>query len=285
MAYEFRKLYADLVTADGTVCVLYLSWVRLRDRWHARTGLEVYWPDGRHDVRHGLNAPAPPANDTPLERIPLVAELPGGRCELRFEPEHGAFVPESSPCPALSWSVKLARGRATLTAPGLGTFTGNGYADWVSITRATRLLGLRSLTWGRAHLPDATLVFTALDLEDARPWRASARWNAMGAAPEAGEARTVLDAHGDGRIELARGAFILEPRRVLHAGNAYGPERVPRRLDRLIARAVGGATSETRWLGCATDAADGERSGWAVYERVVFGPHRSTKASRMAEAP
>jgi hypothetical protein len=270
MSYELRKLYADLVTADGTVCVLYLTWVRLLGRWHARTGLEIYWADGRREVRHGTGAPPPPENDATLDRIALDVQLPGGLCELRFEPEHGALMPASRPCPSLSWSVKLARGRSTLRAPDLGELTGIGYADWVSLTRATRLLGLRSLTWGRAHLPDATVVFTELDFVHDRPWRAAGRGAAPGKPLEAIDASAQLAEHGRGRIELANGAaaIALEPRRVLHAGNAFGPERVPRRLDRVVARAVGGATFETRWLGRASD---GDRSGWAVYERVAFG--------------
>jgi hypothetical protein len=78
---------------------------------------------------------------------------------------------------------------------------------------------------------------------------------------------------------------VLEPRRILHAGNAYDSERVPRALDRLVARAIGGATSETRWLGRATDATNRDRAGWAVYERVLFGPYRKAFAQRISESP
>jgi len=88
------------------------------------------------------------------------------------------------------------------------------------------------------------------------------------AAPERASAVSAVDEDGRGRVELAGTTIALEPQRVLHAGDAYGPDRIPRTLDRLVTRAIGGATSETRWLGRATDAAEPGRSGWAVYERV-----------------
>ena len=40
--YEFSKLYADLVTEEGAVCIFYLVWVRLLGRTYPQAGVEVY---------------------------------------------------------------------------------------------------------------------------------------------------------------------------------------------------------------------------------------------------
>ncbi len=268
MSYEFRKVYADLVTDGGDVCVLYLGWVRLLTHWHGRAGVEIYRADGTRE-RYGAGSASPPPDaDAPLGQIPLCPSLGGGRVELSIEPEHGDFVPGTVACPELTWAVKVARGRARLRAP-FGDFEGTGYVDLVRITRPTRRLGLRILSWGRAHLDDATLVFTVTDFADARRWSAGALWTGGHGRGAESPADVRLDADGRGTVTVAADRVALTPERLLHAGDAFGPERVPQFLDRIAARVVTGPTIEARWLGWATDGS--HRRGRVVYETVRFG--------------
>jgi hypothetical protein len=77
-----------------------------------------------------------------------------------------------------------------------------------------------------------------------------------------------LDADGRGVIPLSGQSLELTPDRVLHDGNAFDPERVPRVVDRVACEALGGRTTETRWLGRARL---GDLVAPCLYERVRFG--------------
>ena len=141
--------------------------------------------------------------------------------------------------------------------------------DWVTISRPTRLLHLRELTWGRAHVADATVAFTALELADGRVWRAGALWTKPSRAPVVvRDVTTQLDDAGVGQVKLGDASLALSAERVLHEGDAFGADRMSRALDRLVVRAIGGPTHETRWVGTAKMRGE---EGRAVYERVRFG--------------
>ncbi|MBW2256266.1 MAG: hypothetical protein JRI25_16950 [Deltaproteobacteria bacterium] len=60
---------------------------------------------------------------------------------------------------------------------------------------------------------------------------------------------------------------------MLHAGDAFDAERVPRLVDRMVAAAVGGKTVETRWFAEATLQGPGREPvlGTALHEWVRFG--------------
>ncbi|CAN5909317.1 hypothetical protein BH23GEM7_BH23GEM7_21160 [soil metagenome] len=110
MAFRFRKLYADLVTEDGTVCITYLAWVEAWGMCSAFSGVELYSSAGTREVLRGL-APAaipPPGGDgRPVE---LHLEFPAGSFSLRFEPVHAPWRPAGqSPDAALDWSVRVPR--------------------------------------------------------------------------------------------------------------------------------------------------------------------------------
>jgi len=273
--YEFRKLYADLVADDGTVCMLYLTWVRFSRHWHGRGGVELYAPDGSRTLAHGVAAPPLVEPDTLVEQIPLRVELGDGLFELTVALEHGAFTPATpSPAPALHWHVKVARTQARARWSGATerVVEGTGYIDWVHLTRLTRMLGFHTLRWGRAHLDGRTVVFNALRLDDGQEWRVGADWTAQGRRDLDGFALD-LDEDGGGAIGLGDATLELTPRRVLHAGSAFDAERVPRLVDRLVAEAVGGRTEETRWFAEATLQEPGRDPvvGTALHEWVRFG--------------
>src|SRR5437016_12792441 len=52
MTFRFRKLYADVVSDDGTVTIVYLTWLELWGARFASAGVERYGPDGSRDVQH-----------------------------------------------------------------------------------------------------------------------------------------------------------------------------------------------------------------------------------------
>lgn len=267
-AYEYRKVYADCVTPEGEVCVLYLNYVRLAGVWTARASVEWYTASGRRELVHGLDHPALVDGDATLDRLPLDVQVPGGQFSMRLTPRLGGWTPPTGPpVEALTWKILAVRTDAVVTW-GDRTWRGTGYVDFVAITRPTRLLGMKSLRWGRVHLPDRTVVLEHLDTQGGAAWDVGVDW-ALGepaARPLAGPAE--LGADGSGSVPLHDGPLLLSPSRVLHDGNAFDPERVPRWIDRMAAEAIGGPTRETRWYGTATR---GAASAPALYESVRFG--------------
>ena len=267
MSYSFRKVYADVLAPDGTLCVVYLAWVHLLGRWHGRSGAEVYAPDGTRTTHEGEEiAPVARADFDPTR---IVVALPRGQLVLQYQAEAEAFSPAPpAACPSLSWSVLVPRATALIASPDLGRHEGVGYVDWVALSRPTRLLGLRELRWGRAHLREATIAFTALDFADGREWRSGAVWSAPSRAPAPGDVASELDAAGNMRVRIGASVIALRAERLLHQGDAFGKDRVRNPVERLVAHALGGRTRETRWLGTASL---GGNQGRAVYERVRFG--------------
>ena len=156
-----------------------------------------------------------------------------------------------------------------LEGPGVGRVEGVGYADWVELVRPTRLLRLRELVWGRSHVGERTFAFSALALEDGRGWQQAGLWTRPARAPSLVETFAhEVDASGHARVRLGDVPLELRPERVLHAGDAFGQARMSGRLERLVVRAIGGRTHESRWIGSATV---GPTVGRAVWERVLFG--------------
>lgn len=266
-AYEYRKIYADCVTPDGDVCVLYLNYVRMAGIWTARASVELYSPDGHRQLVHGTGSPELVDADTPVDALPLDVEVPGGRFRMTLEPELGEWRPPPSPVPALTWCVKAVRTRARVEWNDR-TWDGTGYVDFVQLTRPTRLLGLRNLRWGRVHLPDRTVVIEHIDTTQLEHWDVGVDWRVGEARPRALHAPARLDDDGHGAVGLRTGTLTLQPLRVLHEGNAFDAERVPRRIDRWACEAIGGPTHEVRWYGTARLNGD---AAPALWEAVRFG--------------
>lgn len=263
MSYSFRKIYADLITDDGTVCVLYLTWVRFWKTWYPSAGVEIYGPDGTREIHRAKVAPAPAAPDTPLGELPLRIELDDGPFEMHHVPVHGGWTPADRQGD-LDWSVKLGRGHARASWGGRRPdLHGTGYVDFVELTRPTRWLGFETLTWGRFHLPGRTVVFDELQLATGDVWRPARTWPGV-------ESETRTDI-GEGRatVDLGDEHLTLRAHRVLHRGNAFDPDRIPSPVDRAVCQMVGGPHHEVRWFGTATTA-DGT-TGPGLWEQVHFG--------------
>ena len=271
-AYEFRKLYADLVDDGGRVVVLYLTYVRLAGIWRGHASVELYTPDGKRTLMHATEPAALIDTDTALNDIPREVSLPDGVFRLDLEPALGAWQPpRPPPADALHWRVKAVRTHAYTRWPG-GELSGVGYVDWVDITKPTRLLGLQELHWGRTHLPDRTVVFEHLTTVDGDRWDVGIEWRLDEEAPRPLMGPVRLEADGHGAIPLSGQSLELTPGRVLHDGDAFDPERVPRVVDRVACEVLGGRTTETRWLGRARL---GDLVAPCLYERVRFGQLRS----------
>jgi hypothetical protein len=273
--YAFEKLYMDLVTDDGTVCIVYLTWTEVMGMRQATAGYELYTPDGRREVVHARRPAELP--DLQASEWRLELDVPGGPVEVRHTARSDGWTPATS-FPSVAWSVKTARADVEmrwLGDAGRPTLRGHGYADWVSLHKITRRLGMRRVDWGRAHVGDQTVV-----------------WNRI--HPMAGEAWTrALVVRGTQRteceaIELAAGGdavavtgadgvarkVLLGAGRVIHDGPALDKERLPSAVARNLAKLVSPPIDETRWVRRAR--MDGEAGeGWALLEHVRFGSDRS----------
>lgn len=298
MAFRFRKLYADLVAEDGTVLIVYMTWMKAWGLSRAMAGFELYPPAGTHRVSRALAPPIPPRASAAAGPLELSMEHAGGSLRLRYEPLYEAWRPASrAPFPGLQWSVRVPRASGVArwdgAAPGDGTarseLRGLGYVDWVELVRPTRLLGVRSLEWGRVHLPRRTIIFAGLESRSGAWWRRLVHWRGPeGTGPaEHGGYRLVPGGEGSLGLELppefpasAGSRLVLRPRRVLRRGSVLDPDRSPGGLERLVLRLVTGPSGETRWLSDAegdVHLAEGgghdgtAGSGTALHEVVRFG--------------
>ncbi len=274
MPYEFRKVYLDLITDSGEVCVLYLTWVQLFGRWHAQASLEVY-AEGKRSVVHCVDAPPMVDPRRGLDQLPAALTVPGGRLELEVESMHAGWDPVAPcPVPQLEWSVGALRTQATIRIEdkqGSRRYSGTGYLDFVRLTEHTRKLGLRSLRWGRAHMFERSLAYTDLELEDDRRWFVGVTQLHGRPAKSYGNLSFKLE-DGAGMVRFGTGGQVLRFKRpeLMHDGPAFGPERVPSWLHRQVCGYVGGPTYEKRWRAEArVDHSHGAGSG--LHEIVWFG--------------
>jgi hypothetical protein len=263
MLFRFEKLYADLVSADGAVCVAYVTRLDMFD-WHREwAGLERYDPDGSRTVRHARGVVVSRSD----RELRITLDLPAGLFLLQQEIRSGSWPPSGPPpSPHVSWTVEVGRAQARATWYEGGTsrsLTGCGYADRVVLDRPPRLLGLSQLRWGRAHLPQSTVVWNALTPREGPAWERSICWRD-------GE---------DGRESPGVSPLALRAVRVLHEGRALDPARFPSRGERWLTRLLSGEVVEQRQL----SRVDG--GGWALHERVTFGRHAAHEASETVAAP
>lgn len=277
MRFRFRKLYADVVAEDGTVCIIYVS--RL-EAWGLRVehaAVERYGPNGEREiVRARCAAPLEPERAGPDLRLRL--ELPQGPFLLRYEAELGPWEPAlAAELDGLRWSVRAARARAVARWPGGGgrELHGLGYADAVVLERPPRSVGLRRLDWGRGHLDGETVVFTRLSTRRGLEWARAARWRPGARQPE--ESDLAIEPGPRGlALRLRDGSaapearLCLRPVSTLHDGPAFDAARIPSRFMRAAAVALAGRVVETRWLSRAAWG-DGDGAGArAVHEHIRF---------------
>ncbi len=251
MSLRFRKLYADVVSDDGTVTIVYLTWLEVWGARFASAGVERYGPDGSREVQHAQPQAWEFDPDSVGEGWGVRLDLPNADLELHYQAALSPWRPPGeSPDRAMEWRVLIPRASVVGRAAGR-ELRGTGYCDWVDLRRPPRLLGMRRLRWGRVHLPSETVVLTALEFASGRTWSRAGRWQGRELQPHRGAA------------ELGEGQA---PVRVLHDGPGLDRARFPAAATRFVARALTGALHERRWL-----ARPGGGSGWAIHERVSFG--------------
>lgn len=273
---RLRKLYADLVADDGTVCIAYVALLDVTGVRLAPAGIEHYAPDGTRTIWRGRASLSLEQEPSAEAVRSLRFDCDGETFVLDTDPEEAAVSPRVAPPDGFTWSVKHARSRARLRRAfdGDRVLEGTGYADWVDLTRLPRALGLARLQWGRLHLAAGTVIYTWVEREREATWR-SLTWWPRGATPEAVERWSLVTDVRNGAtvlgFDLAGGACEVDitPVRTLHGGSAVDGERFPSSVERAISRCVSGPTEERRWLGRARSDALGD--GWAVHESVRFG--------------
>jgi hypothetical protein len=270
--YRLEKVYVDLVAEDRTVCIGYWTVSELLGKPLLQGMVEVFWADGRHEAVRARPSPMP---TSPLpHEAPLRLRLPEGEMTWDFDAKHGG-VSSARIGRSLDWSVEFARARVTARWPGGSgrpTLRGVGYADRVRLGRLPRRLGLSSLRWGRVHLPDETLVFTAVRFRSGDGWSEAISWS--DSSRKLSVTRfDIEDLDERVLVEMPGRSLALRPVRVLHEGPAIDSLRFPRAFERLAVRSLAGPTQEIRWLARAErpDRQPGE-DGWAIHERVLFGP-------------
>ncbi len=282
MKLRFRKLYTDLIAADGTVCIVYIAQVQVGSVYRNRYGaVELYWPDGRCEIIRTSTPPHFPEFADGRPDLQIELEIPRGRFTLHYEAQHSSWKPgDPEPTSGLNWSVKIARAEARaqwVGSPHLPDLEGCGYADWVDLVQSPKRLGLSRLEWGRVHLPNTTLVFTYLRFRSGDEWQRAAVWSMADAFAEWDKYQLnwrdgVLHIEIPGYEMPFPASLELRPARTLHRGPAFDRRRFPNLLERMITRALAGATQETRWLSRVTAPADDcPQTGWALHESVNFG--------------
>ncbi|HEY6080502.1 MAG TPA: hypothetical protein VIW29_16930 [Polyangiaceae bacterium] len=263
--FRYRKLYTDVVTPSGSVCVGYASWLRCLGYELCSAGYEWYPAGGERRVVRA--------------RGKAQVDIGRGEVQLRFQTAGEAFSltlrAQSEHVEAdvqqltkhLSWQVLLghARGRAQGVG-GEGELLGAGYADYVEMTRPPRALGLQSVEWGRGHVADESFVFTRARFADGR---------VFGSALSNGRVSDQLELvrspkeDGDLLLRLAQGSVTLRGQRTLHAGSALDGQRFPGLAERAVARLCSGPVHERRWLAHASFPSGA--SSLALHEQVRLG--------------
>ena len=261
--FHYRKLYADVVTQAGSVCVGYASWLRLLGCELCSAGFEWYPQGGERRVLRALG--------------PARVQRGAGEVSLQFRTSSGDFclvlngagvTPQTEPhqlTDHLSWKVLTTNAQACARGPaGLEPVRGTGYADIVEMTRPPRALGLLSVEWGRGHAGEESFVFTQACFRGGRAFRSAVRDGASSS-----ELRLEHSSQADLNVLIADARITLHNERVLHAGSALDCARFPARVERTLARLCSGRMRETRWLSRAIFPSGA--SALALHEKVLLG--------------
>jgi hypothetical protein len=261
--FRYRKLYTDLVTDQGSVCVGYASWLSVFGYELCSAGFELYPSQGERCVVRA--------------RGPVSVVRRDDQLSLSFDTDKGAFSIALQGAPAcghtaplslsgaLTWQVLLTNARAhALGAGDACELHGTGYADLVEMTRPPRSLGLSRVEWGRGHAGGESFVFTQASFRDGRIFQSALR-----DGTSVTELELTRAGKGDLDVLLAGEAISLHDRRVLHRGSALDSARFPARGERALARLCSGPVEETRWLAQATFPSGA--SALALHEHVRLG--------------
>src|SRR5207247_1371229 len=97
MTFRFRKLYADVVSDDGTVTIVYLTWLELWGARFASAGVERYGSDGGREVQHARPQAWQVNPDSVGDGWGVRLELPSGDLELRYQSARSSWGPGGGP--------------------------------------------------------------------------------------------------------------------------------------------------------------------------------------------
>jgi len=257
--FRYRKLYVDLVSERGEVCVVYSTSLSIAGLELNSAGFERYTPEGERHVERALGV-------AEIEKGP-------GRLRLSFDTARGALSlnlrgAETSTYPQaltphLSWQIVAGSGESRLAHADGVVLSGSGYADYVEMTRPPRALGLRTVEWGRGHVGSEGFVFTRATFRDGSVFQ-----SALDAGRQCGDWRLDRDSEKT-LVDLPSGAVELWNERLLHEGSALDRARFPALGERLVAQLCSGRVHERRWLARARFPSGA--SGWALHERVALG--------------
>lgn len=264
VGFCYHKLYADLVTETGAVCVVYTSDLRLAGASFRSFGFELYSAAGQRSVVHGVgDANVRLDAENSLEIAFFTPEGPFGyTCELN--PSDGSAIVHE-PCPHVCWSVLSAKGKASARGSLCGAgLSGTGYCDKVTLNRWPRTLGLSRIQWGRLHTRAESAVFNRVTLTDGTIWQSNG--NGRGDSSDFALEQTEEKLTG---IRSHTGVYRLCAGRVLHEGAAVDAARFPSPALRALARLLTGPVFERRVLSSATF--EDRTTGVVLHEDVRFG--------------
>ena len=262
MSFSYAKIYADVVAPDGTACIVYVARLRIAGFERESAGYELYRPDGTRKVVHaGGRARLEQATGS----LSIGFPTPSGRFELTGREEAPTDGALHEPTRGLGWRVMVHRGHTSARELGDAPWTviGSSYADEVVLKKPPRMLGLRRIRWGRAHVGTSSFVFNQLSFAAGPNWQMAwqgARWSTALELRDAGSQLKELS------IEQAH--LRLGTGRPLHVGSALDGERFPGALSRAFARALTGTIEETRTLSAVTL---GDQPGTLLHEDVRIG--------------
>jgi hypothetical protein len=259
----YRKLYADVVADDGTVCIVYATWLKVLGFFQHAAGYEIYGPGGERIVVHAIGPASVHAQGTDGVALRFPTSL--GPFILSCRATAPTTPIDHRPIGGLSWRVLVGSGDAE--ARGIAgpqrRMCGRGYSDWISFGRSPRRMGIGRVQWGRAHVGTRSIVFNRVTMASGATWQTT--WDGQ-------EWSTDLQLiEKEGRLaEVHAGTHVVavDAVRVLHQGDALDRERMPHRSQRAVARALAGPIREVRLLSKA--ALEGA-AGVALHEDVRLG--------------
>lgn len=274
--YRFEKIYADLVTKDGTVLILYLTWMDLAGLTFRQAAATIYERDGSREFRIGSHDHSKDVFGLGFNKAELNISLKSGSITVRYEHAISDDQLRFKIGSNLTYSCLVLKADCTALLQVNGTtreFKGQGYVDDVTIDTPTRRLGLENLQWGRIHCEDTSVLFTRLLSKRYEPIQMLAMSTGYSEEAKVTE-RFEIEYSEDYSSLLIRSPLLparelhVENRAILHEGSAIDKRHFPGFFERSLFSLITGSSYERRWLGTCKF---GKQPAWVLHEQVAFG--------------